>query len=221
MYVCMYIYIYIYIDICISLPLSLYIYIYIYTYVCVYIHIYIYPRGSSPTLHLLARRFLLCLGYVLNCFTIVMNVVLEFGWFVYCMCLLRVLAGCLAACKRPSTGCGQMGSTLIGSTLMARSIGRRHVGERRNCLHTNGVNTNGAAAKVMLFCLRPIRGKGTPWNFWEDKSPSVRKHEIRSDPISADPICPSPMAAQLGWLPGCPAGLVAWLRSFERLAEYC
>ena len=31
--------------------------------------------------------------------------------------------------------------------------------------------------------------KGTPWHFGEyPKSPSVKKHEIRSDPISADPF---------------------------------
>ena len=39
-----------------------------------------------------------------------------------------------------------------------------------------------------------------PWHFWEGtsrlayspKSPSDKKHEIRSDPISADPSCPIP-----------------------------
>ena len=44
-------------------------------------------------------------------------------------------------------------------------------------------------------------GKGTPWHFWEDQSrltgiptqsPSVEKHRICSDPISADPIRPFP-----------------------------
>ena len=46
----------------------------------------------------------------------------------------------------------------------------------------------------------PAFSRRTPWPFREDKnrltgvprSPWVKKHEIRSDPISADPICPFP-----------------------------
>ena len=69
-------------------------------------------------------------------------------------------------------------------------------------LRTNGVSTARAAAKVMNF--DRLRKKGTPWQFWEDKSrltgypkgPSAeKKHKICSDPISADPICPFPNAA--------------------------
>ena len=58
------------------------------------------------------------------------------------------------------------------------------------------VNTNGAAAKVINFDrlgkkVRPgIFGKITGGSREYPKSPSVKKHENRSDPISADPSCP-------------------------------
>ena len=69
-------------------------------------------------------------------------------------------------------------------------------------MRTNGVNTvntNGAAAKVMNF--DRLRKKVRPGTFGKikvgqrehPKSPSVEKHEIRSDPISADPIRPLPI----------------------------
>ena len=46
--------------------------------------------------------------------------------------------------------------------------------------------------------------KGTPWHFWEDLSrltgvpqkDPIKKHEIRSNPISADPICPFPSSSR-------------------------
>ena len=65
-------------------------------------------------------------------------------------------------------------------------------------MRTNGVNNNGAAAKVMFFDrvgekVRPDTFGKTKVGYWEyPKSPSVKKHEICSDPISADPICPFP-----------------------------
>ena len=65
-------------------------------------------------------------------------------------------------------------------------------------LRTSGVNTNGAAAKVMDF--DRLGKKVCPGTFGKiqvgqrecPKSPSVKKHEICSDPISADPMCPFP-----------------------------
>ena len=68
----------------------------------------------------------------------------------------------------------------------------------KDWLRTNGVNTNGAAAKVMNFdrLVKKVRpdtfGKIEVGSRGYPKSPSVEKHEICSDPISADPICPSP-----------------------------
>ena len=65
-------------------------------------------------------------------------------------------------------------------------------------LQINGVNTNGAAAKVMNFDrlgekVRPgTSGKIKAGQRECPKGPSVKEHEIRSDPISADPICPFP-----------------------------
>ena len=63
-------------------------------------------------------------------------------------------------------------------------------------LRRNGVNTHGAAANINM-CDR-LGKKVRPGTFgkiqvgqWEyPKSPSLKKHEICSDPISADPICP-------------------------------
>ena len=68
-------------------------------------------------------------------------------------------------------------------------------------LRTNGVNTNGAAAKVMKFDrlgkkVRPgTFGKTKVGQREYPKSPSVKKHTICSDPISADPIGPFPSVA--------------------------
>ena len=65
-------------------------------------------------------------------------------------------------------------------------------------LRTDGVNTNGATAIVKMF--DRLGTKVRPGTFGEikvgereyPKSPSVEKHDICSDPISADPICPFP-----------------------------
>ena len=68
-------------------------------------------------------------------------------------------------------------------------------------LRTNGVDTDGPAAKVIIF--EGLGEKVRPGTFGKikvgqreyPKSPSVRKHETSSDPISADPICPFPIVA--------------------------
>ena len=65
------------------------------------------------------------------------------------------------------------------------------------------VNTNGAAVKVMYF--DRLGKKVPPGTFGKTKvgyrvcpkSPSVKKHYICSDPISADPMCPFPIEARL------------------------
>ena len=68
----------------------------------------------------------------------------------------------------------------------------------RNWLRTYEVDTSGAAAKVMNFDrlgkkVRPgTAGEIKVGSREYPKSPSVKKHELRSDPISADPICPFP-----------------------------
>ena len=79
-------------------------------------------------------------------------------------------------------------------------VHRRHPVRRRSAWsRTNGVNTNGATAKGMHF--DRMGKKVRPGTFGEikvgqreyPKSPSVKKHEIRSDTTSADPICPFPI----------------------------
>ena len=78
---------------------------------------------------------------------------------------------------------------------------------RHNSLFAdNGVDTNGAAAKAMnvdRLCkkVRP----GTFGNIKvgkqeHPKSPSVKKTEICSDPVSADPICPFPIPPKVDTL---------------------
>ena len=70
-------------------------------------------------------------------------------------------------------------------------------------LRTNGVNTNGAAAKVMIF--DRLGKKVHPGTFGKikvgyreyPKGPSVKTHEICSDPISADSISPFPNTSHL------------------------
>ena len=58
-----------------------------------------------------------------------------------------------------------------------------------------GVNTDGAAAEVMNLDRLEKRyalallGRYKWVNGSTPKGPSVKKHEIRSDPVSADPIC--------------------------------
>ena len=70
-------------------------------------------------------------------------------------------------------------------------------------LRTTGVNTNGAAAKVNMFDkLWKKVGPGTVRKITIGQreyptNPSVEKHGICNDPISADPICPSPRDASL------------------------
>ena len=65
-------------------------------------------------------------------------------------------------------------------------------------LRTNGVSTNGAAAEAMNFDglgkkVRPgTFGKIKAGEREHAKGPSLKKHVICSDPISADPICPFP-----------------------------
>ena len=54
---------------------------------------------------------------------------------------------------------------------------------------TDGVDTYGAAAKNMRSAVAPL--VLTPFVEYP-KSPSVKKHVICSDPISADTICPFP-----------------------------
>ena len=67
-------------------------------------------------------------------------------------------------------------------------------------LRTTGVNTNGAAVKVMSFWRigKKVRlgtsGEIKVASQEYPKSPSVKTHEIRSDPMSANPVCPSPSA---------------------------
>ena len=64
-------------------------------------------------------------------------------------------------------------------------------------LRTNGVNTNGAAAKKNnvdrlgeKYAHPGTFGKIKVYdNGSTPKNPPVRKHDIRTDPISADPIC--------------------------------
>ena len=84
-----------------------------------------------------------------------------------------------------------------------RSGRRPRAGRRGPWLRTNGVSANGAAAEVMNF--DRVGKKGTPWQFWEDKSRlmGVPKNSLSkntqkkcSDPISADPICPLPRSAE-------------------------
>ena len=78
---------------------------------------------------------------------------------------------------------------------------KNYIESWKNWLRTNGVNTDGAAAKVMNFIslgkkVRPSTfGKLKVYQCEYHKSPSVKKHEICSDPINADPICPSPNLA--------------------------
>ena len=63
-------------------------------------------------------------------------------------------------------------------------------------LRTNGVNTNGAAAEVMDFDRLGKKARpGTSGKIKADyrkypTSPSVKQHEIRSDPFRAVPTCP-------------------------------
>ena len=60
-------------------------------------------------------------------------------------------------------------------------------------LRTRGVNTNGVAEEVMYFdrwgkTVRKVYRCLSILPDWYPKRPSVKKHEVCSDPISADPM---------------------------------
>ena len=113
--------------------------------------------------------------------------------------LFVVVTGCLG-----SIGKGQMGLARAGSWFkgveVSDSVG--NFPEGRVAIFVGMIlvrkGTNGAAAKVMNFDrlgekVRPgTSGKIKAGQRECPKGPSVKEHEIRSDPISADPICPFP-----------------------------
>ena len=89
-------------------------------------------------------------------------------------------------------GCGQMGSTLMGSL--------------QNWL--SDFERSGKQVRNIDRCWKMLTAFDRCWQLLTDrypKSPSVKKHEICSDPISADPIRPFPSISWLVCLPGLAA----------------
>ena len=169
------VYVYIYICVCAHAHTHTHvcIHIYVYIYVCIYIYIYI------------------CI-----CICIMFNRHLRLNRALW-HCSATAFGNAQSQHHAGNTGLRQSRSQ-AGCDNAGCHNARCWLRQRCCWLQTNGANTNGAAAKVIVVAR--LGKKVCPGTFVKinvgsreyPKSPSVRKHEPGSDPISADPICPFP-----------------------------